>query len=53
MASKVNKIFSGCQPCQLVKNNRRLRDYFRPCHQDLILMVKNDTADSREDFIIR
>jgi hypothetical protein len=31
----INKIFSGYQPCQLVKN-RRFRDQLRPHHQDLM-----------------
>jgi hypothetical protein len=33
MATGVNKIFSGYQPCQLVKNHRRFRDYLRLHHQ--------------------
>jgi hypothetical protein len=36
--AKFNKISSGYQPCQLVKNNRRFTDHLRPYYQDLNLM---------------
>jgi hypothetical protein len=32
MATNINKVFSGYQPCQLVKNHRRFRDHLCP-HQ--------------------
>jgi hypothetical protein len=37
----VNEIFSGCQPCLLVKDGRRFRDHLWPYHQNLKLKMTN------------
>jgi hypothetical protein len=36
VVSKVDKIHSGYQPCQLVKNYRHFRAHLRPHHQILV-----------------
>jgi hypothetical protein len=61
--AKVDKVFSGHQPCQLVKNHRRFRNHPCPHHQGLLFgtdMVPETSLIftqltrllSREDFII-
>jgi hypothetical protein len=37
MATEVNEIFSRFQPCQLVKNNRGIRDHLSPHQQGLFI----------------
>jgi hypothetical protein len=42
--AKVDKIFSGCQPCQLVKTYRYLRDHLRPHHQRLMCQITDNSG---------
>jgi hypothetical protein len=47
MAATFNIIFTGSQPCQLVKNYRRMRDYLGLHHQDLILTTGQEMVPER------